>query len=274
MIFSKNKKINDVVVELLFNGKKTAKLIQHELAKLGYDYTLQALYIILKDLIHGEILLKNGFFYSINEEWKNKIIEKINHQDVDIGDGEKTIFLLNSLRQHDIQWKNIVLPLHSKYTKDPIFFYNYHYIWIHLGGSRETSELDYYQSFLKQKRYAFSLVGSHSSLEVETKKMIENDYVRIFIDDAPIKSTGYVAIINDYIITSYLSKKVIQDIENCYKKSKTIIELRNYIQKIDIETKKIKLVIERNKDKAKKLRKRMAKDFYIPREIWEKFDLF
>jgi hypothetical protein len=274
MIFSKSKKTEDIIVELLLHSKKTVKILRAELGKLGHDYTLQAIYVILKDLMDGEVLIKHGFFYSVNEEWKSKINEKTNQQTTHILDGEKTIFLLNSLIQYDIQWKNIILPLHTTYPDDPIFFYNYHYIWIHLGESRENSELDYYRSFLKQKRYAFSLVGSHSPLEIETKKLIENNYVRIFIDDSPIKSTGYITIINDYIITSYLSKKIIQDVENCYKKAKTITELRTYIQKIDLETKRIKLVIERNKEKAKKLRKKLAKDFYIPKELREKFELF
>jgi hypothetical protein len=274
MIFSKNKKIDDSIIELLLENSKTAKSLQRELRIMGYDYSIQALYNILKDLIKGEIVLKTGFVYSMNEEWKIRVIDKMHHQYPAIRNGEKSVFYLSSLNQHDIQWKNIVLPLHNTYTKDPIFFYNYHYIWIHLGESRESSELDYYRSFTKQKRYAFSLVGSHSPLEIETKKMIESDYVRIFVDDAPLKSTGYVAIINDYIITSYLSKKIIHEIELCYKKATSISELRDYLQKVHIETKNIKLVIEHNKEKAKKLRKRMAKDFYIPRELREKFDLF
>jgi hypothetical protein len=36
----------------------------------------------------------------------------------------------------------------------------------------------------------------------------------------------------------------------------------------------IVMTMEHNEEKAKKLRKRMAKDFYIPRELQERFELF
>ncbi len=274
MLFSKNQKLDDIIIEILFSGQKTAKKLLSEVEKLGLEYTIQSLYIVLRELITSEIIIKTGFYYKINEEWKNKIINHISPGSEEIFDGEKTIFLLNSLIHYDLQWKNTILPLHNKYPQDPIFFYNYHYVWIHLGETRQQSELDYYQSFLKEKRYAFSLVGSHSPLEVETKKMIESEYVRIFIDDKPIQSTGYITIINDYVITSYLTKKTLQEIDNCYKKAKSITELQTLIQKIDFKTNKIKIILERNKEKAKKLRKRISKDFYIPSELRKKFDLF
>lgn len=274
MLFSNTKNLEDIVLELLLPHQKTAKMLLREIEDLGHSYSIQSIYDVLRGLIHSETIIKNGFYYSINEEWKSKLVQKFSEHSNDIFDGEKNIFLLNSLTHHDLQWKNTLLPLHNKYPEDPIFFYNYHYIWIHLGETREQSELDYYRSFEQQKRYAFSLVGSHSPLEVETKKMIENDYVRIFIDDKPIQSTGYITIINDYIITSYLPKKTIQEIEQCYKQAHSIPELRRLIQKIDFATKRVKIIIERNKEKAKKLRKKMAKDFYIPKELREKFDLF
>jgi hypothetical protein len=274
MLFSNHEKLDDSIIRILLNEKKTAKNILFILENEGFNYTIQAIYVVLRELVSLEIIIKTGFYYKINEEWRNKILETLSNNTDSIVDGEKTIFLLNSLSHQDLQWKNTILPVHNKYPEDPIFFYNYHYIWIHLGETREKSEIDYYESFLKQKRYAFSLIGSNHPLEVETKKMVENEFVRIFIDDKPIQSSGYITIINDYIITSYLTKKTLVEIDNCYKKSTTIPELRRNIQKINFKAKKVKIIIERNRDKAKKLRKKISKDFYIPRELREKFDLF
>lgn len=275
MLFSKKEDLVDLIIKNLIHEGKTAKKLLGDISDQDQDYTIQAIYVVLRELIQSEVLIKTGFYYNINEEWKNKIMKEFSSlENNEIADGEKQIFILNSLSHQDLQWKNSILPLHNLYPEDPIFFYNYHYIWIHLGQTREQSELDYYKSFLDQKRYAFSLVGSHSPLEIETKKMIENDYVRIFIDDTPIQSTGYITIINDYIITSHLQKKTIQEIDTCYKQAKSIPELRRLIQKIDFTTKRVKIVIERDREKAKKLRKKMSKDFYIPKDLREKFELF
>lgn len=275
MLFSTSEKLEDSIIRFINHEPSTVKTILKNLISEGKDYTIQSIYGVLRELINDEVVIKNGFYYRINEEWKNKIIKEFSSlENNEIADGEKQIFILNSLSHQDLQWKNSIFPLHNLYPKDPIFFYNYHYVWIHLGNTREKSELDYYQSFLDQKRYAFSLVGSHSSLEIETKKMIENDYVRVFIDDKPIQSTGYITIINDYIITTYLPKKTLAEISSSYKKSKTITELRRHLQDLDFRSGKLKIIIERNKEKAKKLRKKMSKDFYIPKELRENFDLF
>ncbi len=275
MLFSKKEDLVDLIIKNLIHQGKTAKKLLFEISHRDQNYTIQAIYVVLRGLVQSEVLIKTGFYYNINEEWRNKIMKEFSSlENNEIADGEKQIFILNSLSHQDLQWKNSILPLHNLYPEDPIFFYNYHYIWIHLGDTREKSELDYYQSFLDQKRYAFSLVGSHSSLEIETKKMIENDYVRVFIDDKPIHSTGYITIINEYIITTYLPKKTLAEISNSYKKSKTIAELRRHLQDLDFRSGKLKIIIERSKEKAKKLRKKMSKDFYIPKDLREKFNLF
>lgn len=274
MLLSKNENLEDLVIKILLSGQKTAKNILQILEKENRSYTIQALYVVLRELIHSETLIKTGFYYKINEEWKSKTIEILTQDSKEIFDGEKTIYILNSLSHYDLQWKNTILPIHNNYPEDPIFFYNYHYIWIHLGDTREQSEIDYYQSFTKEKRYAFSLIGSHSPLEIETKKMIESEYVRIFIGEKITQSTGYLTIINDYIITTQLSRKTNEEIEKCYQQVKNLDELRILIQKLDFKTKKVKIIIERDRDKAKKLRKRLSKDFYISRELREKFDLF
>jgi hypothetical protein len=274
MLFTHNKTIEDTIIELVLENAITAKKILSFINKNNETYTIQALYVVLRNLIESEVIIKTGFYYKINEEWKNKIQEKFGQINTELLDGEKSVYVMNSLSSSDLHWKNTILPLHKKFPDDPIFFYNYHYIWIHLGKTRENSEIEYYKSFLKQKKNAYCLIGSHSNLEVETKKMIENEYVFVYIDDKPIQSSGYLTIINDYIITTQLPEKVLNEIDACYKKSKTIVELRENLQKINLDTKKAKLIIEHNKEKAKKLRKKMSKDFYIPRELKEKFDLF
>lgn len=276
MIFSYNEGLEDKIIRLLSVGDYTAKeLLDYINKEQNDDYTIQALYLAVKALLKNENVYKKGLKYSLNEEWKDKVVLAFKQpQKTEILEGEKFIYVLSSLSHYDVHWKNVVLPLHKKYNIDPIFFYNYHYIWVHLGETRKRSELEYYKSFAKEKKFAFSLVGSHSPLEIETKKLIESEYVRIYIDNIPLKKSGYITIFNDYVITTQLSQKTIQEVEICYKNSKTINELEQQLQKIDFQTKKVKLIIERNKEKAKKLRKKLSKDFYIPKELREKFDLF
>ncbi len=275
MLFSKKLNISDSIIKILIQSEKTAKQLLSSIINKHGNYTIQALYVVLRDLIHQEVIFKRGTKYFLNKEWQQKVIQELTQEKpIEISEGEQYIFILQSLYHHDIQWKNIVLPLHEKYQLDPIFFYNYHYIWIHLNETRRKSEIEYYQSFTREKRFAFSLIGSNSPLEIETKRMIESEYVRIYIDNFPLKQSGYITILNDYIITTYLSKKTVQEIEECYRTAKNLDDLSEKIQQIDFQTKKVKLIVERNREKAKKIRKKISKDFYISRELREKFDLF
>ncbi len=275
MLFSKKLNISDSIIKILIQSEKTAKQLLSSIINKHGNYTIQALYVVLRDLIHQEVIFKRGTKYFLNKEWQQKVIQELTQEKpIEISEGEQYIFILQSLYHHDIQWKNIVLPLHEKYQLDPIFFYNYHYIWIHLNETRRKSEIEYYQSFTREKRFAFSLIGSNSPLEIETKRMIESEYVRIYIDNFPLKQSGYIAILNDYIITTHLSKKTVQEIEECYHAAQNLDDLSEKIQQIDFQTKKVKLIVERNREKAKKIRKKISKDFYISRELREKFDLF
>jgi hypothetical protein len=109
----------------------------------------------------------------------------------------------------------------------------------------------------------------------ETKDLIRNDYVQVATGREPaLVKAGYVTIFNDYIITTQLPKDLIRKIEDCYQKTSSVTELEHSIRKLGIEKRRVQLIIERNKEKAKVIRKKLSPDFHIPKELREKFDLF
>ena len=83
-----------------------------------------------------------------------------------------------------------------------------------------------------------------------------------------------MTVIDSYIITARISNKLASKIDNLYLENNTEIELKEKIHSLLIKPGKMTLSIENNQTKAKKLRKRMSKDFYVPRELIEKHDLF
>lgn len=173
MIYSNLENLEDKIIKLLNHQKScSAKEIGNLLAKSGNSYSFQGVYKTLKQLLKSEVLLKSNKLYFINEEWRENIVKNFsNIFYAEIADGEKVKYELETLVHHDIQWKNIVLPLHKQFPTDPIFFYNYHYIWIFLNELRKQSELQYCKSFLKNKTYAFFLIGSNATQNKEIKKL-------------------------------------------------------------------------------------------------------
>ena len=277
MLYSHFPHLEDKLVQIL-NTKKvsSAKELGVLLKTEGAVYSFQGIYKALNNLIHSEVIIKQGKNYLINEEWRGRSIKKLSIKtNTSLADGEKIYYELTSLVHHDLQWKNIVLPLHEEHPGDPIFFYNYHYIWTYLSDSRKQSELEYYKSFSETKTYSFCLIGSNSFQDRETKDLIRNDHVQVATGREPaLVKGGYVTIFNDYIIITQLPKDLIRKIEECYQKTSTVTELEQSIRKLGIEKRRVQLIIERNKEKAKAIRKKLAPDFHIPKEVREQFELF
>jgi hypothetical protein len=167
-----------------------------------------------------------------------------------------------------------VLPLHESHPHDPIFFYNFHYIWLHLSESRKQSELSYYASIAENRNHAFSLVGSKSAYDIEVKKKLQNEFVQWAVGTEHFSKTDYVTVFSDYIITTRMSSRLASEIEECYNDNYNITSLESKLQKIGIEKKKVRLIIERDKEKAKKLRKKLSKEFFVPKELIEQFNLY
>jgi hypothetical protein len=277
MLYSQFPHLEDRIVQILTTKKSLdAKELGLILRTEGEIYSFQGIYKSLHNLINAEVIIKQSKNYFINEEWRNRVIKKLQPvSTTPINEGEKIHYELTSLIHHDLQWKNIVLPLHEEHPNDPIFFYNYHYIWTYLSDSRKQSELDYYRSFIESKVYSFCLIGSNSPQDQETKRLIMNNYVQVATGREPsLGNTGYVTVFNDYIITTQLPKGLISKIEACYQKTNSTMTLEQSIRKLGIEKSRVRLIIERNKGKAKIIRKKLSPDFHIPKELREKFELF
>ncbi len=277
MLYSNFQHLEDKIVQILIDKQPcSAKELGVLLKTESRPYSFQGIYKSLNNLLLSETLLKQGKRYLINEEWREGLIKKLsNNSPIELVDGEKMKYELGSLIHLDLQWKNVVLPLHKKYPLDPIFFYNYHYILILLSDSRKQSESEYCASFAKNKTWAFFLIGSNTSQDRAAKKLVANEYFQVATGREPsLAKTGYVTVFNDYVITTQLSTELIKKIEACYQKTDSLIELEQAIRKLGIEKRRVQLIIERNKEKAKVIRKKLAPDFHIPKELREKFELF
>ena len=276
MFFSLKESLEDSIIRRLLDNEAKVKNLQQRLLKDKVNVTSQGIYKILKDLISQEIIIKHGQFYSLNEEWRNRVIKELNknNQGISLTEGEKISFYFNSLIHLDQQWKNLVLPLHQAYPQDPIFLYNPHEIWIHLNEQRKISEYEYYSSFAAKKIHAFCVFGGNTIHETIIKKELQNEYMQVAIGVEYFSKTDYLAIFNDYIVTTKLSKPLTKKIEDCYQSTENMVKLEKQLQMIGIEKKKIKLTIERNQEKAKKLRKRMSKQFFVPQKLIKDFNLY
>lgn len=275
MIFTQKETLEDRLIRLLVSSELTVTELMDKLKSESSIYTIQAVYVALRSLVASESVIKRGKVYFLNEEWRMKVSSQMHTgKSINLSEGESITYHLTSLTHNDLQWKNVVLPLHESQKNNPVFFYNFHYIWIYLGKNRKKSELDYYEAFKNNETLAFCLIGSDSEQDKAVKRTIQNEFVQVATGKKLFPTNNYKTIIGDYIITNSFSTKFAAEIEECYRKSPDIPTLEAHLQSVDTEKKKIKLIIERNKVKAKKIRKRFASEFYIPKDLINKFELF
>ena len=275
MIYTKKESLEDRIVRYLILKNQTIHTLDTELQNEKIHATHQGIYKSLRFLIKEEVVVKHKDYFSLNEEWKSKLVNDLqSDRNFELSEHESIYFDLNSLIHLDQQWKNITLAIQKNISQFPIFFYNPHDIWSFLSDSRKKSEETYYKNLEKDKIFTFTVNGGNTEFDKLIKKQRENDYFKVNLGEEIFKKTDYITIMDDYITTVRINKKTSELIEKCFKESENFITFQKEIQKVGIEKKKVKLIIERNKEKAKKLRKKISKDFYISRELREKFDLF
>lgn len=275
MLYTQKESLEDKIVRYLTDNNKTIYGIRDELKKEKNKFTDQGIYKSLRLLIKEEVVIKNKDIFSLNEEWKNKIIEGFQKENnFELSEKEQIHFDLSSLIHLDQQWKNITLSIQKNIKNFPIFFYNPHDIWSFLSESRKESENIYYKNLYKNKTYSYCVNGGNTEFDKIMRKERETEFSRININNELFKNTDYITIIGDYITIVRISKKTADLIEKSYKESKDIQDFKKQIQKLGIEKKKVKLIIEKNKEKAKLLRRKLSKNFHIPKDLKDKYDLF
>lgn len=277
MIFSNKETIKDLIIKELLIKNKNAEELQKDIKnKNNINISLFGLYKILRGLKKEEgSIIKVGKDYSISEEWKKKAVEALSstNNNILLEDKEKLDFKFNSLVNLDHYWKNLVLAFHIE-NKSPIFFYAKHLFWTMLR-TREKSEKEYIGSFNKEKRFAFYSISGNDKSDKMFKEEFSSEYIKINTAEGLILGNNQqLTIFDDYIITTVIPKNIQNTIDKHYKEEENIDILKSKIEKLHIENKNIRLIIERNKQKAKMFRKKLSKNFYIPKELIKKYDLY
>jgi hypothetical protein len=275
MIFGINKTIEDSIIEALKTSMFSVLDLQKILEKDEIYVSIQAIYKSIRKLMISDIIVKNDKKYSISSLWIKKIQNTFPIKTkIKLEKGETITYKFTHIEHIDIFWKDIVFNIHDENHTSPVFYANAHNFW-YLFPGRKESDANYYQYLIKNNQYIFGLIGGKTPLDKLLKQEYGHDFVKFHFDDKfPISRRDHITIIDSYIITARISNSLVPKIDNLYLESKNEDELKQQLYSLLIKPGKMTLSIENNETKARKLRKRMAKDFYIPRELVEKYDLF
>ena len=239
--------------------------------------TKQAVYTAIRKLKEEEVVVVYKKQISLNKVWVQKMTEffsvaKHNYLEGNImdssflnfADGDRVSYRFQSPFVTDQYWAHVFSVLTDSIPKDvPVMLYNPHQWFI---AVRPESELPLIQEFEKQQRMLCTSVAGSTPIDKSMKKLYDGEYAKYSVGaDLGLGNHRYINIFGEYIIDVYLDIEVSEKIENFYVDTQKlteekIAELRNIVS----QKGKNRFVISRNAKRAHKLRKQLAKNFFIP----------
>jgi hypothetical protein len=275
MILGAKKILTDQVLENILIGNSEALMVKDSLKEKNVNVTIQGIYKALRELIAENIILKQGKKYIVNNKWRDEAEKLITQRRRFIlREGEIISYKFKKIENTDAFWKNIFSDISFEIKKFPVFHFVPHHFWI-LIKERSQSELEYYAKLNEEEINGYTLIGGETNFDSKAKKILTSKYHQLHADSqVSLNRRDHTSVLGNYIVTTRLSNSLANAIDILYKKSKTEEELKIELEKVFKKSGSISIIIKYNMDRAKKLRKTIAKDFYIAKELREQFELF
>lgn len=274
MIPLKNKGLEEKALFYFLKQENTAKAFKFSLDKDGAPTTIQGVYKVLNKLVSERVLVKNKMKFVVSREWVDHLIEQLGgtNAELEMEEGQMATHIFTSLNRLDAYWKHRISTILATFSDYPMFSYETHSIWVYLKDRKESEE-KFFRSFEKNKRFAFFRVGGTTFADKEYRQTYSGEYLKIDITDKRILG-DHISVVEDYIITTKLEKNIESQIDNVFAEKTDTENIQESLEKILSKKQKVKLAIERNKEKAKKYRKKISENFYVPQELIKKYDLY
>lgn len=274
MLLGDKKTLQDYIIEILFKKESDVSGILEQLKIKKTPATFQGIYKALRQLAIENIVIKRGNMYIVNNLWRNKLSELVSSNSIfQLSPGERMSYNFKRIDHTDAFWKHTWVLLEKEFENFPLTESIPHQFWLFLSNRKE-SEYEYYMALKQKKTMVFTAIGGTSVLDKKVKKVLTNEYHQVNTGTASLNTRDHKVIAGPYIITTRISKKIANAIDMLYQTLESESLLEEKLNFLFEKPKSVTLHVENNEKLAKKLRKTILKDFYVSRDMQEKFDLF
>lgn len=265
------------VIQLLHGGAvKSTRLVQMLVAE--EQITFQAVYAAVRRLRHDEIVLVQGKKLILNSVWLEQMgaffskaqkvyLTKAPEESFSFGtleEGDRVTYKFKNPVLLDQVWGQVFFELVKRVSIDvPIMIYNPHY-WFPIV--RQESEATIFKWLQAEGHKAYFATASTSTLDSRTIKEFLKDMSHSYSLGVQkgYENNFYMNIIGDYLIEVTLDESISAKIDGFFavRESCTTQDV-NVLRGIVESVGKNKIVISRNKTKAKRIRTSIAKHFLV-----------
>ena len=263
-------RLEDLILTLLLlRGSLDTSELLTEIQK-EHSCTKQGFYKALRKLKEQERIIVYRSAVSINEQWLRQLrqlIESDKTSNSIVGDfsklekGETLTLTLNGLTAMDRIWTHIFSTIEEHVPKDEhLFLYNPH----NWSGIIRLDSDKAHDILLGQKgRKAFLLIGSNTTLDKLTTKYLSFSNIEVSYSQKTHQEV-YIAVISEYVIEVRFNTKTRVAIDLLFRTETNLAHAKNRMEKLD-KSVSSKITIVKDSKKAAEWRKRISKNFFIPR---------
>lgn len=264
-------KIEESVLSfLLTEGVLPTKELVEKVSR-KHSCTKQGVYRVLRKLKSEEKIVIYKSTVSINNFWRERLqsLLSINNTETSIvGDlrklkkGDRISLKLKGLSSTDQVWSHLFVSIEKELPNHyPLFLYNPHN-WTSL--LREEADKAHAEHLTQNKRPAYLMIGSTKELDKEATRAMEFKYLE-YSFSSKLHVPFYIAVISDYVFQMKLLGEGDNKMESIFSKEHDIQTAKNLLAKLDTQI-SCRIVVEKNPAKASEWKKRIGKDFYIPKK--------
>lgn len=270
MLFSEKQTIEDTIVSQLSSGPQNSLNLLKKIQNIE-PVTKQGFYKALKSLLEKDVITKNKQIILLNPIWTKKldtfvqdIYTKSNTYEYErflkMKDGDTITFNFKSPLDVYTIWNHYFF-IFTKQSNTPTLFFNSHNFWTILN--RQTQN-EMYSWIKKLGKQVYAVVGYNTPLDRNTSDYIEKEYdIHLAYENSPsIKESIFPAIFDEHIISTIIDNKTTKAIHALYQEyTENNAQLKNELLSVISKAKRTKIIIEKNKNKAEKMRKKLMNYF-------------
>ena len=275
MISSTKQSIEDLIVELLAKHPYSEGVELVRLVKAIRPKTVkQAVYTALASLHENEVVSKIGGKYFLSRVWLNKINKLFQNKKqfatdtvFELEEGESISYYFPNLLTCDTYWAHVFdLLIEWVPENRPIIVWNPHE-WFAVG--RKEEEQDIFKQFIAKKKYALYSIAGKTPLDQEFKKDWTNPFVSVSTGSTTVFADNYyLNIFDNIMIEVFIDEALSNKIAKFYQENqKTTPENIQAFEHLISQKYKVRMKISRNTKKSSALRKKLSRDFFVPKQL-------
>jgi len=263
--------IEEVAIALLLReGPLSTRELLEKIYK-KHPCTKQGVYRVLRKLRVEEKIVLYKSIVSINNFWREQLQLLITTNGTNlsvVGDlrglkkGDRISIKIKGLSAADQVWSHLFVGVENELPNHhPLFLYNPHN-WTSL--LREDTDRVHAERLERKHRPIYLTIGSVTELDKAVTRAMEFKHFE-YNFNLKLRAPDYIAVVGDYVFQLRLLGSGNDHINSIFSSEDDPLQARKLLEKLDAKI-ACRIIIEKNPIKALQWKKRLGRDFYIPKK--------